>query len=133
MRAGRRACILSLALIAAGCGARRASPSVDPPAAARVEPVQQLQRDLTAILQTAGVQRATWGIAVESLASKERLFELNPRALLVPASSAKLVSLAAAVDAVGWDFRFETALAVTGTIVEGVTQTPCSSACLPLP
>ena len=37
-----------------------------------------------------GVQRATWGIAVQSLARNERLFDLNPRTLMVPASVAKL-------------------------------------------
>ena len=60
-----------------------------------------------------GVQRAAWGIVVQSLDRGEPLFELNPRTLLVPASTAKLVSLAAAVDAVGWDFRFETTVRAT--------------------
>ena len=51
-----------------------------------------------------GVPRGAWGIAVQSLDRRERLFELNPRTLLVPASVAKLVTVATAADAVGWDY-----------------------------
>ncbi len=67
-----------------------------------------------------GVQRATWGIAVQSLARSERLFDLNPRTLMVPASVAKVVSLATAVEAVGWDYRFTTTLRAGGRISDGV-------------
>ena len=59
---------------------------------------------------------------MQSLDRDERLFELNPRMLLVPASVAKLAAVATAVDAVGWDFRFETTLRATGPIVDGVLQ-----------
>ncbi len=57
-----------------------------------------------------GVQRGAWGIVVRSLATGERLYELNPATLLVPASVSKIVSVATAVEAVGWDYRFETTL-----------------------
>lgn len=67
-----------------------------------------------------GVQRAIWGIAVQSLARNERLFDLNPRTLMVPASVAKLVSVATAVDAVGWDYRFTTTLRSAGPVEGGV-------------
>lgn len=69
-----------------------------------------------------GVQRAAWGIVVHSLDRNERLFELNPRTLLVPASAAKLVSLATAVDAVGWDFRFETKVQATAPLSDGTLR-----------
>jgi D-alanyl-D-alanine carboxypeptidase/D-alanyl-D-alanine-endopeptidase (penicillin-binding protein 4) len=83
------------------------------------DPGQQLQQDLLAITNGPGVSRGTWGVVVEDLSTSERLFELNPRALLVPASTAKLVSLASAVDAVGWDYTFETPLLALGPIVDG--------------
>ncbi|OFW15243.1 MAG: D-alanyl-D-alanine carboxypeptidase/D-alanyl-D-alanine-endopeptidase [Acidobacteria bacterium RIFCSPLOWO2_12_FULL_67_14] len=67
-----------------------------------------------------GVRRAAWGIVVHSLDRDERLFELNPGTLLVPASIVKLVSLASASDAVGWEFRYETTLRATGPTVDGV-------------
>jgi D-alanyl-D-alanine carboxypeptidase/D-alanyl-D-alanine-endopeptidase (penicillin-binding protein 4) len=69
-----------------------------------------------------GVTRATWGVAIHSLASDERLFEHNARTLLVPASTAKLIALAAAVDTVGWDHTFETTVVATGPTVDGVVR-----------
>src|SRR5688572_18469597 len=69
--------------------------------------LQQLRDDINAITKGPGVQRAAWGIAVRSLERDERLIDLNPRTLLVPASIVKLISLASALDAVGWEFRFE--------------------------
>lgn len=66
-----------------------------------------------------GVRRAAWGIAVHSIDRDERMFELNPGTLLVPASAAKLISLASAADAVGWEFRFETRVVGTGPLVDG--------------
>ena len=69
-----------------------------------------------------GVQRATWGIAVQSIARHERLFDLNPQTLMVPASVTKLVSVATAADAVGWDYRFTTTLRSAGSIEDGVLR-----------
>jgi D-alanyl-D-alanine carboxypeptidase/D-alanyl-D-alanine-endopeptidase (penicillin-binding protein 4) len=66
-----------------------------------------------------GVQRAAWGIVVHSLDRNERILELNPRTLLVPASTAKLVSLASAVDAVGWDYRYVTVVRASAPIEDG--------------
>jgi D-alanyl-D-alanine carboxypeptidase/D-alanyl-D-alanine-endopeptidase (penicillin-binding protein 4) len=93
-----------------------------PPTAPARSPVQQLQADLTAITNRPGVQRGTWGVVVASLDRGDRLFELHPRALLVPASTAKLLSVAAAVDAVGWDYRYETTLQADGPIANGVLR-----------
>ena len=69
-----------------------------------------------------GVSRAAWGIAVQSLDRRERLFEMNPGTLLVPASVAKLVTVATAADAVGWDFRYTTTLRAGGAIVDGALR-----------
>jgi D-alanyl-D-alanine carboxypeptidase/D-alanyl-D-alanine-endopeptidase (penicillin-binding protein 4) len=69
-----------------------------------------------------GVSRAAWGIAVQSLDRCERLFELNSGTLLVPASVAKIVTVAAAADAVGWDFRYTTTVRATAPIVDGVLR-----------
>jgi len=108
----RRAALLALAACVAGVSAVRAQSSVDP--------VQQLQSDLTAATQMAGVQHGTWGIAVQSLDRNERLFDLNAHTLIVPASVAKLVSVATAVDAVGWQYQFTTTLRASGPIDNGV-------------
>jgi D-alanyl-D-alanine carboxypeptidase/D-alanyl-D-alanine-endopeptidase (penicillin-binding protein 4) len=69
-----------------------------------------------------GVSRAAWGVVVQSLDRRERLFALNADTLLVPASVAKLVTVATAADAVGWDYRYTTTLHGTGPIVDGVLR-----------
>jgi serine-type D-Ala-D-Ala carboxypeptidase/endopeptidase (penicillin-binding protein 4) len=69
-----------------------------------------------------GVTRAAWGILVESLDRGERLFALNASTLLVPASVAKLVSVATAAEAVGWDYRYTTTVRAAGPIVDGVLR-----------
>ena len=107
-------CLLFLDL--QGCA--KAQPAS--PASLPLTSLQQLQRDIAAATAGPGVQRAAWGIVVESLDRGDRLFELNPRNLFVPASVAKLVSLATAVDAVGWDYRYDTTLQTAGPIVDGV-------------
>jgi D-alanyl-D-alanine carboxypeptidase/D-alanyl-D-alanine-endopeptidase (penicillin-binding protein 4) len=93
-----------------------------PPAtsSARVDPIAQLRQELSQATRSPGVQRANWGVVVHSLDRDERLFELNPGTLFVPASVAKLVSAATAADAVGWDYRFETTLKATGPVADGV-------------
>ena len=105
-----------LCLTAAGlAGCARPAPTLVP----TLDPLQQLEQDVIAATMLPGVQRAAWGIVVHSLDRNERIFELNPRTRLVPASSAKLVSLASAVDAVGWDFRYETVIQASAPIVDG--------------
>src|SRR5687767_3544915 len=99
-------------------GCARPAPVVAP----LLDPLQQLKQDISAATTVPGVQRAAWGIVVHSLDRNERLFELNPRTLLVPASTAKLVALASAVDAVGWDHRYETVVRGSAPIVDGVLQ-----------
>jgi D-alanyl-D-alanine carboxypeptidase/D-alanyl-D-alanine-endopeptidase (penicillin-binding protein 4) len=69
-----------------------------------------------------GVQRAAWGIVVHSLDRNERVFELNPHMLLVPGSATKLISVASAAAAVGWDFTFETSVRATAPIVDGTLR-----------
>ena len=86
----------------------------------QADSLQQLQSDISAATHMPGVQHGTWGVVVQSLDRNERLFELNAHTLMVPASVAKLVSVATASDAVGWDYRFTTTLRRTGPIVDGV-------------
>ncbi|NOT28616.1 MAG: D-alanyl-D-alanine carboxypeptidase/D-alanyl-D-alanine-endopeptidase [Acidobacteria bacterium] len=104
--------------MASGCAKPVVASAPTPP----LDPVQQLSRDITEATLGPGVQRAAWGIVVHSLDRDERVFELNPHTLLVPASTAKLISLASAVDAVGWDYHFETTVRATAPIVDGVLR-----------
>lgn len=104
-----------MAVFVAACA--RTQPTF--PSARQIDPVEQLRTDISAAIEMPGVQRGAWGIVVHSLARDERLFELNPQTLLVPASVSKLVSVATAVEAVGWDYRFQTTLRGTGPIFDG--------------
>ena len=122
MRMCRRP-VLVLALLlagASGCAKRTGAPAPAPPA---LTPVEQLRQDLTTLTEGPGVEHGVWGVAVHSLDRNERLFEINPRTLLVPASAAKLVTAASAADAVGWDYRFQTALSISGPLVGGLAGT----------
>jgi D-alanyl-D-alanine carboxypeptidase/D-alanyl-D-alanine-endopeptidase (penicillin-binding protein 4) len=112
-------CILHFAFLAASCGSKQPPALVSGPP---VDNTRQLQTDLIATTKMPGVQRATWGIAIRSLTRDEQLFELNAQTLMVPASVAKLISVATAADAVGWDYRFATTLRATGPIDAGVLQ-----------
>jgi serine-type D-Ala-D-Ala carboxypeptidase/endopeptidase (penicillin-binding protein 4) len=82
--------------------------------------ISQLQQDIDGTVAQPGLERATWGIVVRSLASGETLYSLNPHRLLMPASNMKIVTLAAAADRLGWNFSFETRLVAVGTIERGV-------------
>jgi D-alanyl-D-alanine carboxypeptidase/D-alanyl-D-alanine-endopeptidase (penicillin-binding protein 4) len=108
-------CLLHFALLAA-CA--RTPPALIP--GSPLSPVDRLRRDILQVTQRPGVARGAWAVAVLSLDDDERLVELNSQRLLVPASIAKLVSVATAAEAVGWDYRFETPLLATGPIADGV-------------
>jgi D-alanyl-D-alanine carboxypeptidase/D-alanyl-D-alanine-endopeptidase (penicillin-binding protein 4) len=104
-------CLTAPSLI--GCA--KAAPALVPAA----EPLNQLRQKITGITGLPGVQRAAWGIAVQSLDRAERVFELNPRTLLVPASTAKLVAVASAAATVGWEYQFQTEVRATAPAIDG--------------
>jgi D-alanyl-D-alanine carboxypeptidase/D-alanyl-D-alanine-endopeptidase (penicillin-binding protein 4) len=109
--------LLALSLLAPDLAARGQAPVTL--RSQILEPLEQLNQDITAATTAPGVQRATWGIAVDSLDWDERVFELNPATRLVPASTVKLISVASAAEAVGWDFTFETTVRATDGLVGG--------------
>jgi serine-type D-Ala-D-Ala carboxypeptidase/endopeptidase (penicillin-binding protein 4) len=102
-------CILHFSLL--GCAARRT--------AAGADELSRLRANILAVTQKPGISRASWGIVVESLDGRNRLVDLNARTLFVPASVAKIVSVATAAEAVGWDHRFATTLLTTGSVSQG--------------
>jgi D-alanyl-D-alanine carboxypeptidase/D-alanyl-D-alanine-endopeptidase (penicillin-binding protein 4) len=50
------------------------------------------------------------------------LYERSSKKLLMPASNMKIVTLAAAADALGWDYTFETRVVAAGRIAGGTLQ-----------
>src|SRR5688572_29824474 len=119
LAAATAACLLAQALPGAQSpAARRGGTPAGSPASTPA--IERLRQDLLAETSLPNVRRAVWGIVVHSLDRDERLFELNPYTLLVPASTAKIVSALSAADAVGWDYRYETTVRATAPIVNGV-------------
>ena len=112
-------CILHFAFLS--CAKR---PPSTPPSIAKPQPdpITQLGHDILSATNGPGVTRGVWGIAMYSLDRQERLFDLSPQALLVPASSAKIVTVATAAEAAGWNYRYTTTLRATGPIVDGVLK-----------
>src|SRR5215204_1945540 len=78
-------CLLAQAVPGAQSSAARiaGSPALNPV-------IERLRQDLLAETTQPNVRRAVWGVVVHSLDRDERLFELNPQTLLVPASTAKI-------------------------------------------
>ena len=66
------------------------------------------------------MQHALWGVQVKSLDTGRTLYSRNAGTLMMPASNMKIVTLAAAAETLGWDYRFKTTLETTGA-VEGRT------------
>ena len=83
-----------------------------------------LAEDITRLIETApGARGATWGIEVVDLASGQTLYARDADRLFVPASNAKLFTLALALMRLGADFKFETrVLANTAPDVTGVLR-----------
>jgi D-alanyl-D-alanine carboxypeptidase/D-alanyl-D-alanine-endopeptidase (penicillin-binding protein 4) len=105
--------------LATGCAARRPAPAAAP---APVSPQEALRRDLDAIFLAPRFEHALFGVKVQSLASGDVLYGLNPSKLMMPASNMKLVTLAAAAARLGWDHRFETRLVSAAAIEDGVLK-----------
>jgi D-alanyl-D-alanine carboxypeptidase/D-alanyl-D-alanine-endopeptidase (penicillin-binding protein 4) len=61
-------------------------------------------------------------VLVKSLKTDETLYALNAGKLMMPASNMKIVTLAAAAEKLGWDYRYDTRVFTAGTIAGGTLQ-----------
>ena len=121
MRSSRPAALVLAAALAASCGARIADPLASPPVVTDRQPrIRALQRDLATVFADPTLQRGLAAAAVQSLDRGDTLFRYNAERLLLPASTLKLVTVAAAAEVLGWDYRFTTTIAATGPIENGV-------------
>ena len=82
--------------------------------------VEQLQDTIDAVLASPALTRGTWGVAVQSLARGDTLYAHNSGKLMIPASTMKLVTLAAAAERLGWDYSYDTRVVAVGTIDRGL-------------
>lgn len=71
---------------------------------------------LRAVMSEPTYEPTHWGILVVDQTTGETLFEHNPRQLFVPASTTKLYSVAAAMDELGPEYRFETPIYRRGEV-----------------
>jgi D-alanyl-D-alanine carboxypeptidase/D-alanyl-D-alanine-endopeptidase (penicillin-binding protein 4) len=75
---------------------------------------------IEAVIDGADYRHAHWGILIVDAESGQTLYARNPDQLFFPASTTKLYSCAAALAALGSDFRFETPVYSRGTVKDGV-------------
>jgi D-alanyl-D-alanine carboxypeptidase/D-alanyl-D-alanine-endopeptidase (penicillin-binding protein 4) len=113
--------LFAVLFLVAGCGPR-VPPSAPVGAIAAVPRGSTLAEDLASLTNGPGVRSALWAIEVVSLDRNEHLARINAERFLVPASVAKIVTVATAADAVGWDYRWETTVRALGSISDGVLQ-----------
>lgn len=94
------------------------------PATVRASPsaggVSGLQRDIETILADPALTRSYWGILVRSAKNNDPLYSRNAGKLLMPGSTMKIVTLAAAAERLGWDYVHDTQLVAAGPIDSGI-------------
>ena len=118
-RSGARAAPALIALLlAAGCS--HAPPATAPKPNPRVE--RLLTSDLDRIFGAPWTSNALWGVQVKSLDTGRVLYARNAATLMMPASNMKIVTLAAAAETLGWDYRFKTTLETTAPVEDGVLK-----------
>jgi D-alanyl-D-alanine carboxypeptidase len=76
----------------------------------------KLSPQIRTVIDDARFQHARWGILVADRATGEVLDELEADKLLAPASTTKLYSVAATLDALGSGYRFETPVYRRGAV-----------------
>jgi D-alanyl-D-alanine carboxypeptidase/D-alanyl-D-alanine-endopeptidase (penicillin-binding protein 4) len=82
-------------------------------------PLASLQHDIDVVIGVPALERAFWGVLVKPVDREEALYALNPGKLMMPASTMKVVTLAAAAERLGWDYTFSTRLFAAGPIDNG--------------
>ena len=80
----------------------------------------QLRRGIEALLQQHDLSNATWGIEIRDVETDAVLYERNASRSMLPASTTKLATTAAALEQLGPDFRLRTSLYAFGEIADGV-------------
>ncbi|MGE3277432.1 MAG: D-alanyl-D-alanine carboxypeptidase/D-alanyl-D-alanine-endopeptidase [Vicinamibacterales bacterium] len=121
----RRGMLVRVGLVALILGATACAPAVQRPTLVEAidnpTAIEQLRRDLRGLFTDATVDHAQWAVHVYSLQHAETLYSLNAFQLMVPASTEKLFTVAAAAATLGWDYRYTTRILATGPVGAGGT------------
>ena len=121
----------SLALLALllleSCGSARVSVTpTQPKPVAAPSPLALLQDDLTALFNAPQFERSFWSVLIRPVDATgdadQPMFALNPGKLVMPGSNMKILTLAAAAEVLGWDYRFETKVITSAPIESGVLR-----------
>src|SRR5262245_8809604 len=99
-----------------------ASPAAQTPVETPPSPLAALQHDIDTILSAPAFERGFWGVLVKSVGRDDTLYSRNATKLMMPASTMKVVTLAAAAEKLGWDYAYTTRVFTTGKIADGVLQ-----------
>ncbi|MCS6942389.1 MAG: D-alanyl-D-alanine carboxypeptidase/D-alanyl-D-alanine-endopeptidase [Geminocystis sp.] len=70
--------------------------------------VQDLNREISSLLNTPERQKESWGVVVERLDNRQNLYQLNPNKYFIPASNVKLFTTAAILLKEGENFAIKT-------------------------
>ncbi|MEM0962934.1 MAG: D-alanyl-D-alanine carboxypeptidase/D-alanyl-D-alanine-endopeptidase [Bacteroidota bacterium] len=108
----------SLALLAALVVLLAAGPA----GAQATDTPARLTSEVDRILDARAFDDAYWGAYIVNLDSGEVLYDRNGVRRFIPASNMKLLSTAAALDALGPSFRYQTRLYADGDIQDGTLQ-----------
>lgn len=100
-------------LLLLGMSAAAGPLAADPPAA------EKLPAEVRAIIEAARFRHASWGLHVVDLQTGEPLVSHRADALMTPASTTKLYSVACALDALGAQHRFKTPVYRRGHLEAG--------------
>jgi D-alanyl-D-alanine carboxypeptidase/D-alanyl-D-alanine-endopeptidase (penicillin-binding protein 4) len=82
-------------------------------------PLAALQRDIDTLIAAPALDHAFWGVLVKPVDRDEIVYALNAGKLMTPASTMKVVTLAAAAEKLGWEYTYTTRLFAGGTIDNG--------------
>ena len=111
---------LALVLLLFVTACHRAPRPAAVPASPAAGGVSRLQRDIETILAVPALTRSYWGIVVRSAKNNDTLYSQNAARLLMPGSTMKIVTLAAAAERLGWDYVYDTRLVAAGPIDAGM-------------
>jgi D-alanyl-D-alanine carboxypeptidase/D-alanyl-D-alanine-endopeptidase (penicillin-binding protein 4) len=119
VRGAAAACLTLLGLVLLS-GCTHAPPGVAPKRSSRAE--RALASDLDRIFSAPVMEQGLWGVEVKSLETGRVLYSRNPRTLMMPASNMKILTLAAAAEILGWDYRFTTTLETSAPLEGGALK-----------
>src|SRR5687768_17877330 len=112
----RRASVVLLALLLAACARGPVGPV----------PVTNerdaLRFTIDSMLAAPEVRQARWGVLIVDPENGDTLYSRDAGKLMVPASNMKIITSAAALDALGPDFAYETAILVRGVIQDSTIR-----------